>query len=211
MNHFGNPMGQDADRVKFVRGRRSWSKIEEDALILCLTNVVHEGWKSENGFKAGFQRELEKGWIEIFGKDRATGENVVDPIDLINELYKSGIDQEGETGEKYMPLTPDGMHDMDDNTTIKPTEPNLKAMLKGKKREKCESGITLLVESLGEFMKYSKVAMTDLSAGVEKGFVSSNENKQLNDIMKCIVGLKVSEKLKACDKLVQNSECLEFF
>ncbi|KAL8513672.1 hypothetical protein ACS0TY_012968 [Phlomoides rotata] len=45
----------DADRLKFVRGRRLWSKIEEDALILCLTDVVHAGWTSENGFKAGFQ------------------------------------------------------------------------------------------------------------------------------------------------------------
>ncbi|KAL8476419.1 hypothetical protein ACS0TY_028915 [Phlomoides rotata] len=65
MDTFGNVMGQDADRVKFVRGRRSWSKIEEDALIMCLTNVVNEGWKSENGFKAGFQRELEKGMRKI--------------------------------------------------------------------------------------------------------------------------------------------------
>ncbi|KAL8499202.1 hypothetical protein ACS0TY_022249 [Phlomoides rotata] len=53
--------------------------------------------------------------------------------------------------------------------------------------------------------------MTDRSVGVEKGYVSSNENKQLNDIMKGIVGLKVSEKLKVCDELVQNSKCLEFF
>ncbi|KAL8557264.1 hypothetical protein ACS0TY_004632 [Phlomoides rotata] len=57
--------GQDGDIMKCVRGRRSWSKIEEDALIMCLTNIVIEGWKSENGFKADFQRELEKGmrWI----------------------------------------------------------------------------------------------------------------------------------------------------
>ncbi|KAL8522742.1 hypothetical protein ACS0TY_012909 [Phlomoides rotata] len=28
-------------------------------------------------------------WIEIFGKDRATGENAVDPIDLVNDLYRT--------------------------------------------------------------------------------------------------------------------------
>ncbi|KAL8497632.1 hypothetical protein ACS0TY_021095 [Phlomoides rotata] len=55
----------DADRVKFARGHRSWSKIEEDALIVSLTNVVLEGWKSDNGFKAGFQLELEKGMRKI--------------------------------------------------------------------------------------------------------------------------------------------------
>ncbi|KAL8470541.1 hypothetical protein ACS0TY_033184 [Phlomoides rotata] len=163
MDCAGNPTRHDGDRAKSVRGRRSWSKIEEDVLVLCLTNIVIEGWKSENGFKAGFLRELEKAmrkiipqtdllatphinskihvwkkeygalsdllsksgigwnsttsmieiedesvwdscrwadphvkgiryktwpyypqWIEIFGKDRATGENVVDPIDIIN-------------------------------------------------------------------------------------------------------------------------------
>ncbi|KAL8487974.1 hypothetical protein ACS0TY_023845 [Phlomoides rotata] len=139
---------------------------------MCLNDVVHSGWKSDNGFRAGFQRELEKGmrkimpgtdivanphinskihvgkkdygalsdllsksgigwnstnsmieiededadscvkglryktwpyypqWIEIFGKDMATGENADDPIDLVNELYNNGLDNEGEIGER---------------------------------------------------------------------------------------------------------------
>ncbi|KAL8479057.1 hypothetical protein ACS0TY_030815 [Phlomoides rotata] len=195
MDCAGNHMGLDGDRMKIVRGRRSWSKIEEDALILCLTNVVIEGWKSDNGFKAGFQQELEKGmrkiipttdivanphinskihvlkkeygalsgllnksgigwnsttlmieiedegiwdsckrWIEIFGKDRATGENVVDPIDIINELYRSGMDQEGDPTETCVPLTPDGL-EKDDNFISKPTDPHLNAMARGKKME----------------------------------------------------------------------------
>ncbi|KAL8531838.1 hypothetical protein ACS0TY_008441 [Phlomoides rotata] len=139
MDPFRILMGYDVDKVRIVRGRGSWSKIEEDALIQCLNDVVHEGWKVKNGFKAGFQRELEKGlrkilcgtdivdpyvkglrykmwpyyphWIEIFWKDRATGENDVDPIDLVNELYRNEMEQEGETGEKYVPLTPEGMQD----------------------------------------------------------------------------------------------------
>ncbi|KAL8503343.1 hypothetical protein ACS0TY_022180 [Phlomoides rotata] len=65
MDSTGIYSGQDGDKMKCVRGRRSWSKIEEDALIMCLTNIVTEGWKSENGFKAGFQGELEKGMRRI--------------------------------------------------------------------------------------------------------------------------------------------------
>ncbi|KAL8526534.1 hypothetical protein ACS0TY_015652 [Phlomoides rotata] len=42
-------------------------------------------------------------WIEIFGKDRATGENAVDPIDIVNELYRTGLYQEVDTGDKYVP------------------------------------------------------------------------------------------------------------
>ncbi|KAL8465035.1 hypothetical protein ACS0TY_034494 [Phlomoides rotata] len=65
MDCAGNPTGHGGDRAKSVRGRRSWSKIEEDALVLCLTNIVIEGWKSENGFKAEFLRELEKAMRKI--------------------------------------------------------------------------------------------------------------------------------------------------
>ncbi|KAL8474291.1 hypothetical protein ACS0TY_025311 [Phlomoides rotata] len=290
MDEFGNQAGQGVERVKVSRGRRSWSKTEEDALILCLTNIVLEGWKSENGFKAGFQRELEKGmrkiipatdivanphinskihvwkkeygalsdllsksgigwnsttsmlevedegvwesckradphvkglryktwpyypqWIEIFGKDRATGENAVDPIDIINELYRDGLDNEGDIGDKYVPLMHDNMNDTEDEIAEKPVHLTPKAFTKCKKRKSNDSDITMLVDSLGEFMKFSKSAMTDLCTGVEKGSTSSNDTKQLNVIMKEIVGLKVSDKLKVCDELVQNSKRLEFF
>ncbi|KAL8494780.1 hypothetical protein ACS0TY_025583 [Phlomoides rotata] len=262
MDCAGNPTGQDGDRAKFVRGHRSWSKIEEDALVLCLTNIIIEGWKSENGFKAGFQRELEKTmrkiipgtdlvatphinskihvynkeygtlsdllskngigwnsttsmieiedenawdsyrrtdphvkgiryktwsyypqWIEIFDKDRATGENTVDPIDIINELYRSEMDQEGDLIERCVPLTPDCLEN-DENCMSKPTDPKRDAIPR---------------------------ALTDFSNGGDKGLVSSNENRQLNEIMKGIDGLKVSDKLKVCDELVQNSKRLEFF
>ncbi|KAL8516639.1 hypothetical protein ACS0TY_015051 [Phlomoides rotata] len=269
MDQFGNQTGQDMERAKVSRGHRSWSKIEEDALILCLTNIVLEGWKSENDFKAGFQRELEKGmrkiipstdlvanphinskihvwkkeygalsdllsksgigwnsttsmleiedegvwesckradpyvkglryktwpyfpqWVEIFGKDRAT---------------------EGDIGDKYVPLTPEYMNDGEDDCGDKHVDLPPKAFTKGKKRKSNDSDITMLVDSLGEFMKFSKGAMTDLCSGVEKGSTSNNDTTQLNCIMKEIVGLKVSDKLKVCDELVQNSKRLEFF
>ncbi|KAL8466355.1 hypothetical protein ACS0TY_035454 [Phlomoides rotata] len=50
----------DGEKGKNVRSRRSWTKLEEDALVLCLIEIVNNGWKSDNGFRAGFQRELEK-------------------------------------------------------------------------------------------------------------------------------------------------------
>ncbi|KAL8535966.1 hypothetical protein ACS0TY_011568 [Phlomoides rotata] len=149
-------------------------------------------------------------WIEIFGKDIATGENAVDPIDIINELYRSGMDQEGDPREKCVPLTPDGL-EKDDNFISKPTDPHLNSMARGKKRKIVDTDISMLVESLGDFMKFSKVALIDFSNGGDKGSVSSNENRQLNEIMKGIDGLKVSDKLKVCDELVQNSKRLEFF
>ncbi|KAL8512797.1 hypothetical protein ACS0TY_019070 [Phlomoides rotata] len=156
-----------------VRWSKFQSKLEEDALISCLIDIVNDGWKAENSIKVGFQRELEKKmrkmlpgtdivanpqinskihvwkkeygalsdllsksgiewnsttsmievsdedvwdssrhvdphlksvcfkswpyysqWLEIFGKDRATGENAVDPIDLFQELMHVDLELE---------------------------------------------------------------------------------------------------------------------
>ncbi|KAL8543568.1 hypothetical protein ACS0TY_004216 [Phlomoides rotata] len=52
---------QDRDRGKATKGLRTWSRIEEDALVQCLTDIMNDGWKVNNSFRCGFQRELEKG------------------------------------------------------------------------------------------------------------------------------------------------------
>ncbi|KAL8488343.1 hypothetical protein ACS0TY_024571 [Phlomoides rotata] len=91
MDPIGTAMRKDGEKGKTTHRRRSWSKVEEDALIQCLTDIVNDGWKVENSFKA-----------EIFGKDRATGENAVDPTDLINDMYRTvELEQEGDTRDKF--------------------------------------------------------------------------------------------------------------
>ncbi|KAL8538129.1 hypothetical protein ACS0TY_000187 [Phlomoides rotata] len=56
-----------------------------------------------------------KSWLDIFGKDRATGEHVADPIDIVSELMRNETKEEGETGMKIDTETKDnrkvaGMH-----------------------------------------------------------------------------------------------------
>ncbi|KAL8510214.1 hypothetical protein ACS0TY_017144 [Phlomoides rotata] len=286
MDQHVNPAGHVGDSVKIVRGCRSWTKVEEDALIQCLTDIVTKGWKADNGFRAGFQIELEKGvrklllgtdivatphinskihvwkkeygalfdllsksgigwnsttymievedeavwdgcpyvkgirfktwsyypqWIEIFGNDKAIGEYAVDPIDLVNELYRNVMEQEGDTAEKQVSLTIDVLHDTEDNSICKPTYSTVKTLNKGKKRKNFETDLTNLVDSLGEFMKTSTVAMGDYGKGIEKEYPSSYETTKLNEIMKGIVGLKVLDKLKVCDELIQNVKRLVLF
>ncbi|KAL8498006.1 hypothetical protein ACS0TY_021377 [Phlomoides rotata] len=57
--------GVEPEKSKTTMARRSWTRIEEDALIRCLLDIVSNGWKADNGFKAGFQRELEKGMRKL--------------------------------------------------------------------------------------------------------------------------------------------------
>ncbi|KAL8483563.1 hypothetical protein ACS0TY_026301 [Phlomoides rotata] len=290
MDPRGNPVGKDVDRAKTVHCRRSWTRFEEDALIHCLTDVVNDGWKAENGFRAGFQRELERGmrarlpgtdilanphinskihvwkkeygtlsdvlsksgigwnsttsmievedesvwegcrradlnlkvvryktwpyysqWIEIFGKDRASGTSDVDPVEMANDLGCDECEEEGETGEKYVPLTEDGLQDLEDNNICKPSVTTKKTTSKGKKRKCVDVDLSNLVDTLGDFKKYSKDSVGDLSKDIGKGSGHSNVSKQIMEIMKGVVGLKISDKLKVCDELVQNPNRLDLF
>ncbi|KAL8492912.1 hypothetical protein ACS0TY_024199 [Phlomoides rotata] len=58
MEHSMDPLcvgvGQESGKGKAPRGSKSWSRVEEDALNHCLTDIVNDGWKAENYFKAGF-------------------------------------------------------------------------------------------------------------------------------------------------------------
>ncbi|KAL8512798.1 hypothetical protein ACS0TY_019071 [Phlomoides rotata] len=46
------------DKGKGVRDRWSWSKLEEEALISCLIDIVNDGWKAKNGFKKKMRKML---------------------------------------------------------------------------------------------------------------------------------------------------------
>ncbi|KAL8459976.1 hypothetical protein ACS0TY_031763 [Phlomoides rotata] len=291
MDPLGSPIGNDGDKGKITRGRRCWTKVEEDALIQCLTDIVSDGWKAENGFKAGFQRELEKGvrkllpgtdivanphinskihvwkkeysalsdvlsksgigwnsttsmldvedegvwdaikradpsvkgirfktwpyygkWLEVFGKDRATGENAVDPTDLVNEMFwTSAQEQEGDTAEKFMAVPSDKPNVMEDYSVCKPSASGIKPISKGKKRKVVDQDMSFLVESLGMFMTQSDEKIGDIAREIGSGKEKPIDNNRLNEIMGRIVGLKMADKLKVCDELVQNTNRLDFF
>ncbi|KAG6408110.1 hypothetical protein SASPL_131113 [Salvia splendens] len=49
---------------KCDRARRSWSDREDVALIDALKELVAQGWKSDNGFRSGYQKKL-KHWLKM--------------------------------------------------------------------------------------------------------------------------------------------------
>ncbi|KAK6161945.1 hypothetical protein DH2020_001786 [Rehmannia glutinosa] len=49
-----------ATRKRNDKGRRSWSRREEEVLVESLKEIVSSGWKSENGFKIGYLQVLEQ-------------------------------------------------------------------------------------------------------------------------------------------------------
>ncbi|KAL8487191.1 hypothetical protein ACS0TY_023745 [Phlomoides rotata] len=268
MESVGVVGGQDGEKGKTTRGRRTWSKIEEDALIMCLTDIVNNSWKADNGFKPGFQRELEKGMrkrlpgidlvanphinskIHVWKKeyeslfdllsksgigwncitntidvldeeawetqkrDRAIGEHAADAMDLVNEMLRTKAAPEVNLGEqvgrnKSTPYeTPEQV--VETTSVCKPFEPGSKKS-KGTKRKSGEAEITMLADRLGEFIQSSDTTFNNLANRFGNEHEAKAARTSLNDIMNKVPGLKLHDKLKAADELVQNTARLEFF
>ncbi|KAL8514060.1 hypothetical protein ACS0TY_013245 [Phlomoides rotata] len=207
----------ESDKGKGSRGRRSWTRIEEKAFIQCLTIIVNEGWKADNGFKAGFQRELEKGMRKILsGTDicatphinskihvwkKEYGEHVVDPIDIVNEMLHCTVEQEGETRVKYDVINT-GDNEVDENMSVaQPSQTGLKNSAKGKKRKIMDQSMSAFVETIGEYMKGSDETFNTLAQHMGSEYDVKIERTTLNDIMKLIPWLSMRDKLKVSNEV----------
>ncbi|KAL8484304.1 hypothetical protein ACS0TY_026837 [Phlomoides rotata] len=151
-------------------------------------------------------------WLELFGKDRATGENAMDPIDLVNDLLRSDVqEQKGENKEKYNSINPTEVNEEENNSVCMPEGSGKKRISKGIKRKMRDTEINSLVESLGGFMKQSHDTFGDIDKGIGTSADFFFYYNHLNEIMSRIMGLKVADKLKVCDELMQNTNRLDFF
>ncbi|KAL8521148.1 hypothetical protein ACS0TY_011627 [Phlomoides rotata] len=89
----------NGEKGKASRGRRTWLKIEEDALIQCLTDIVNNGWKAGNGFKSGFQRELKKGIKKLLpGTDLVVNPHIKSKIHVWKKEHGSLFDLFSKSG-----------------------------------------------------------------------------------------------------------------
>ncbi|KAL8507750.1 hypothetical protein ACS0TY_018336 [Phlomoides rotata] len=245
----------------------------------CLVEIVNSGWKVDNGFKAGFQRELEKGmkkllpgtdlvvnphinskihvwkkeygalsdllsksgicwndsthtidvfnedvweakkradpqvktmrykswpyygqWLDIFGKDRATGEHIMDPIDTVNDLVRN-----------KEPIASEPVEGQVENTFACDKSEVEEKTIKGKKRKVADSELGAFVETIGELIKSNDQTFNSLAQHIGPGQEAKITRKSLNEIVRGIPGLSLQVKLKVCDDLVQNTKRLNFF
>ncbi|KAL8542716.1 hypothetical protein ACS0TY_003553 [Phlomoides rotata] len=255
MDARGTAIALNQEKGKAVRGRRSWSKFEEDALIHCLIDIVNDGWKAENGFKAGFQRELERLMRKLLpGTDIVANPHINSKIHVWKKEYGALSDLLSKSGIRWNSTT--STIEVDDeevwdasrradphlkcvrfkswpyysqwmeifgkdratngSSSCKPLNPAMKTFSKGKKRKTGDADLSMLVDLLGEFMKFSKEAMIKESLSNSKTddqFESGSKHEQskLIDSLKGIIGFKIPDKLKVCDELVQSPLRLELF
>ncbi|KAL8479414.1 hypothetical protein ACS0TY_026339 [Phlomoides rotata] len=227
-------IGQDSGKGKAPRGRRSWTRVEEDALIHCLTDIVNDGWKVENGFKAGFQRELEKLIRKLLpGTDIVDNPHINSKTYVWKKEYSALSDLLSKSGIGWNSTT--SMIDVEDESVwdscswVKgsrhKTWPYYASWIDSEQGgeieenhnptkpigvNKAETNSVCKPECL-EFMKQSQEIFGDIA----KGLGTSNEKridpKHMTEIMNRIVGLQIADKLKVCDELVPNPNRLELF
>ncbi|KAL8478611.1 hypothetical protein ACS0TY_030480 [Phlomoides rotata] len=141
-------------------------------------------------------------WVDIFGKDRATGEHVVDPIDIVNEMMNNTVEQEGETGERCDVFTTKN-HGVDENTFVaQPSQSGFKTSAKGKKCKIMDQSMSAFVETIGEYMKGSDETFITIAQRMGSEYDAKVAQTTLNDVMKLIPGLSMRGKLKVSDELV---------
>ncbi|KAL8485040.1 hypothetical protein ACS0TY_027371 [Phlomoides rotata] len=91
--------GMEAKKGKVTKGHRSWTMVEEDALIQCLVGIVNDGWMADNRFKAGFQRELEKGMRKLIpGTDILANPHINSKIHVWKKEFGNLSDLLGKSG-----------------------------------------------------------------------------------------------------------------
>ncbi|KAL8540983.1 hypothetical protein ACS0TY_002314 [Phlomoides rotata] len=150
-------------------------------------------------------------WLNIFGKDRATGENVVDPIDMVNLFFNNAPEEEGDNvtkcDDKFATPTVDVVGDQ---SICKPSGSKINNVL-GKKRKGIPNEICVLVDTLGDFMKSTDESFKSLADRMVPEQEKKVPHMILNDIMTRIPGLSLQDKLKGSDELIRNKNRLEFF
>ncbi|CAA0814552.1 Unknown protein [Striga hermonthica] len=86
-------------RRRADKGRRSWTKHEEEVLIVALKEVVANGWKSENGFKTGFLQVLEQDLArKLPGTDLKGTPHINSKIHVWKKDYSSLVSMLSRTG-----------------------------------------------------------------------------------------------------------------
>ncbi|KAL1536536.1 hypothetical protein AAHA92_29172 [Salvia divinorum] len=104
----------DSPRQKFRKGERSrrmWTLREEEILVASLLELVARGWKSDNGFRAGYLSKIEDSLRSEFPNTNLKGTlHITSKISAWKKSYGSLIGILGRTGIGF---NTDGDHKID--------------------------------------------------------------------------------------------------
>lgn len=151
-------------------------------------------------------------WCEIFGKDRATGEQAEDVMDAVNELFNKSKDTENEkevTDDIHI-LSDDFEDAMKENSTYKSVNNDTDKRSGGKKRKSTDENEGLC-DLLGNFCRSTETRLGDIARRIGYEQDVSAARKEVFEAVGKIGGLTLQERLVVSKTLVNNTEDLDLF
>ncbi|PIN22905.1 hypothetical protein CDL12_04378 [Handroanthus impetiginosus] len=127
-------------------------------------------------------------WCEIFGKDKATGENAQDFVEAVNDILNSDAQKINHTTEECNDIL-EGFVEDTESMCASQVGGNASEKKKGNRKRKLIEGQEQVYEMLGTFCEKTDARLHDIA----------------------LEGLNLQEKLQVSKFLVKNTEELELF
>ncbi|XP_057771108.1 uncharacterized protein LOC130990897 [Salvia miltiorrhiza] len=269
--------------------RRSWSRKEEEILLASLKELVVNGWKADNGFRAGYLTKLEESmrrefpdtdikgmphinskisawkksygslslmlgnsgagfnlkgtfmidcnndtweqivkkdnnalkmrykswpmfddWKDIFGKDRATGEQTEDLMEAIHAMYAADNMAQDGGDTAFNPAEGDAQTEEEDASVCQSGKIRTGAG-GSKKKRKTRSEVDVLCAALGEVSKNANDRLESLATRIGYEWDLGQARQAVYEKLGQIPGLSLKDKFVVCEMLADKVQLLEIF
>ncbi|XP_057777645.1 uncharacterized protein LOC130996154 [Salvia miltiorrhiza] len=275
---------------KSDKTRRSWTLKEEEILLVSLKELVVQGWKADNGFRAGYLNKLEvsmrtafpgtdlrgmphinskisawkknhnslrdalkfsgvgfnlngtfmldcnneqwemivqrdnnasrmrfkswpmfESWKEVFGNDRATGDNAEDVMEAVHKMYQAdNLANGGMDGAPTPTSAEDASTDEAEDSVCQVQKEHAAAKTKNKKRKATDEN-NMMAAVLREIGHETGGRLGDLATRVGYEFDLGMARQTVFDQLGKIPGLDINEKFDICEILADKVQRLEIF
>ncbi|KAH6805680.1 hypothetical protein C2S51_030511 [Perilla frutescens var. frutescens] len=149
-------------------------------------------------------------WCEIFGKDRATGENAEDFNSADNDQLDVNMHKINEPVENY---SKDASEDGDDDVVsiCKTSGEASSKKTKSKKRKLVDTTGEKIVDLMETFCNKTNERLADISKRIGYEFDMSQKRTAVFDALGALGVLDVSEQISVAQRLCNNSKDLDLF
>lgn len=150
----------------------------------------------------------------VFGKDRATGEVAKDIMENVNEMIAEhevlkGA-AKGKAKENFIDLEDNLEPQTEQHSVCESAKEDITTTSSSRKR-KAKDSIDNLREVLSSIHKDTNKRLQELAHALSYHSDVEKQRKEVYSILNDMENLTLDEKLRACDKLIMQTERLHFF
>ncbi|KAG8370065.1 hypothetical protein BUALT_Bualt14G0078900 [Buddleja alternifolia] len=150
---------------------------------------------------------LFKDWIEVFGKDRATGEHDVDFVEAVNHTLNKTYIDDAQSFEDLETLNEDTECQAENmNVSQSHSSASESAKKVGSQKRKFEGNQYPMYELLGNYCKNTDSRLGEIAIRIGVEYDVAKAKKEVYATVNKVEGLTLHQKLFVADKLVKKSE-----